>query len=66
MQFVEDLEKEEGYSTFVFKEDSVWKQMPRKKVMTRVTKSLTDHKKNKSEEKGFIRSQKKKSKEKGC
>jgi hypothetical protein len=49
LQSVEDLEKE-GY-TFVYKDNSVWKQMPCKKVMTRVRKSLTDYR-NKSKEKG--------------
>ncbi len=42
LRLVKDLEKEGN--SFVYN-NSVWKQMPRKKVMTRVRKSLRDHQK---------------------
>ena len=48
MQLVEDL-KIEGY-TFVYKDNSVRKQMPRRKAMTsRVRKSLTDYNKSRDD-----------------
>jgi hypothetical protein len=49
LRLVEDLEKE-GY-TFVFKDDSVWKETPREKVMTRVRTSLTVYRKTRAKRK---------------
>jgi hypothetical protein len=46
---VEDLEKE-GY-TFVYKDDLVWKETPRGKVMTRVRTSLTDYRRTRAKRK---------------